>query len=263
MATEVWDSGQGYEAFIGRWSRQVAPRFLDWLPGTDAGRWCDVGCGTGALATAVLADPARVAVFGVDPSEAFLATARSQAGDARLRVIAASAVALPLADDAVDRVVSGLVLNFVPSPAAAVREMRRVTRPGGLVAAYLWDYADGMRLLRAFWDAATAEDPAAADLDEGRRFALCRPDAMESLFRGAGLVTVRTTAIDVESVYRDFDELWRPFLDGQGPAPGYCVSLAPDRQAAVRERLRSSLTADADGSIRLTARAWAVQGTVP
>src|SRR5215218_6484897 len=145
---EVWAAGDAYEPYIGRWSRLVARELLAWL-GVPAGAvWLDVGCGTGALAGAVLeaADPA--ALVGLDPSAGFVAHARARLGDPRAR--------LPLADARVDAVVSGLVLNFVPDPARAVREMTRVTRPGGRVAAYVWDYAEGMELIRRFWDAAAA-----------------------------------------------------------------------------------------------------------
>jgi hypothetical protein len=139
--------------------------------------------------------------------------------------------------------------------------MRRVAAPSGTVAAYVWDYAEGMRLMRAFWDAAAALDPAAASLDEGRRFPLCRPEPLARLFAAAGLREVATRAIDVPTVFRDFDDYWDPFLGGQGPAPAYCVGLAEDARTALRERLRTSLPVAPDGRIRLTARAWAVRGT--
>jgi SAM-dependent methyltransferase len=187
--------------------------------------------------------------------------ARSRRRDAHATFAVADARALPAAARSVDVVVCGIALNFVVPPDVAVAEMARVSRAGGVVAAYLWDYADGMQLMRHFWDAATALDPAAVELDEGRRFAICRPAALEALFRGAGLEDVESRAIEVPTRFRDFDDYWRPFLGGQGPAPGYAMSLDEGRRAALRERLRSRLPAAADGSIDLVARAWAVRGT--
>jgi SAM-dependent methyltransferase len=158
-------------------------------------------------------------------------------------------------------VVSGLVLNFVPDPAAAAAELARVAAPGGVVAAYVWDYAEGMALIRHFWEAATALDPAAADEAEGRRFPLCRPDPLRELWTGAGLRRVAVEPIDVTTQFRDFDDYWAPFLGGQGPAPGYVATLDDRHRAALRDRLRSALPTAPDGTVILTARAWAVRGT--
>jgi SAM-dependent methyltransferase len=152
------------------------------------------------------------------------------------------------------------VLNFVPDPGQAVREMARVTRPGGRVAAYVWDYAGRMELMRHFWDAAAALDPAAAELDEGRRFGLCRPEPLARLLRDAGLAGVEVRPVEVPTRFRDFDDYWDPFLGGQGPAPGYASSLDEPRRAALRAALRARLPAAADGSIPLVARAWAAAG---
>ena len=256
---EVWAAGDAYEPYVGRWSRLVAREFVAWLGVAGGGAWLDVGCGTGALSQTVLegADPA--AVVGIGPSLGFLANARARPGLARLAV--ADARPLPVADARVDAAVSGLVLNFVPDPAAAVAEMARVTRPGGRVAAYVWDYAGRMELIRRFWDAAVALDPAAAELDEGRRFGLCRPEPLAGLFRDAGLVEVAGRPIEVPTRFRDFDDYWTPFLGGQGPAPGYALALDEGRRAALREALRARLPVADDGSIALVARAWAVAGT--
>jgi SAM-dependent methyltransferase len=258
---EVWAAGDAYEPYIGRWSRLVARELLAWLGAAAGGSWLDVGCGTGALAATVLATADPAALVGLDPSAGFLANARARLDDRRARFVVADARRLPLAGARFDAVVSGLVLNFVPDPAAAVAEMARVARPGGRVAAYVWDYAGGMELIRRFWDAAAALDPAAADLDEGRRFPLCRPEPLAGLFRDAGLAEVALRPIQVPTVFRDFDDYWTPFLGGQGPAPGYVLSLDEAGRAALREELAGRLPAAADGSIALAARAWAVAGT--
>ena len=260
---EVWAVGSSYEAYVGRWSRLVARELIAWLEVAGGGAWLDVGCGTGALSQTVLgaADPAQV--VGLDPSAGFVAHTRERLAGPRARFVVADARALPLAAGRFDATVSGLVLNFVPDPGTAVREMARVTRAGGRVAAYVWDYAGRMEPIRRFWDAAAALAPAAAALDEGRRFPLCRPEPLAVLFGGAALAGVETRGIEVPTVFRDFDDYWTPFLGGQGPAPGYAMSLDEARRAALRERLRAALPAGADGSIRLTARAWAVGGTAP
>jgi SAM-dependent methyltransferase len=260
---EAWTSDQAYEPYVGRWSRLVAPRFLQWLAGGRSSTWCDVGCGTGALAHAILATEQPTRVLGVDPSEDYLAAARRAAPGLPFDAAVGTATAIPAPDGEFDRTVSALVLNFVPEPDEALAEMRRITRPGGLVGGYVWDYAEGMQLIRTFWDAAVALDPRAVELDEGRRFPICRPEPLRGLFAGAGLVDVEVAPIEVPTVFADFDDLWRPFLGGQGPAPGYCVSLPADDRDALREQLRAALPRSADGSIPLAARAWAVRGSVP
>jgi SAM-dependent methyltransferase len=261
QSADVWASGDAYEPYVGRWSRAVARQFLAWLGMPSGGRWLDVGCGTGALSETILGLTLPSEVVGVDPSADYIAYARSHVLDLRAHFDVGDARALPFAVGAFDGVVSGLVLNFVPDPAAAVTEMARVARPGGTVATYVWDYSGGMELMRRFWDAAVALDPAARDLDEGRRFgAICRPEILASLFRGVGLRRVETCAVDVPTLFRDFDDYWTPFLGGQGPAPGYAMALSEDRRDALRDRIRADLPIADDGSIPLVARAWAVRG---
>ena len=248
------------EQYVGRWSRLVARDFLAWIAVAPGAAWLDVGCGPGTLSETILAlaEPARIE--GVDSSAAYIEYARGHVADPRVGFVVGDAQRLPEASASCDVVVSGLVLNFVPRPESAVAEMARVARPGGVVAAYLWDYADRMQLMRYFWDAAASLDPAARDLDEGRRFPMCRPDALDTLWRGAGLEQVESRAIDVPTRFRDFDDYWTPFLGGQGPAPGFAMSLDEERRARLRERLRAALPIGADGSIDLVARAWAVRG---
>jgi len=255
---DVWERGNPYEQYVGRWSRRVAPLFLSWLDLPPGRRWLDVGCGTGALCGAILQHCAPASVAGVEPSDGFLKSARENLGN-RATIHSGSATAIPLADASVDVVVSGLVLNFVPDPRAGIVEMTRVTRPGGTIAAYVWDYAGKMELMRAFWDAAVDLDPEAAKLDEGARFPLCRPEPLEKLFAQAGLVGVDVKPVDVPTPFATFDDYWQPFLGGQGPAPAYAMSLDETRRGRLRDRLRQRLPAAADGSINLTARAWAVR----
>jgi len=259
-SNDVWAVGNRYDPYIGRWSRRIAPEFLDWIavaPGRD---WLDVGCGTGALSECILERVNPNSVRGVDPSAEFVGHAAAALASARARFETGDARSLPLDDASVDAAVSALVLNFVPDPPRAAGEMARVTRPGGVVATYLWDYAERMELIRRFWDAAIALDPAAIEFDEARRFPLCAPGPIESLLRNAGLRDVAVRAIEVPTVFRDFDDFWSPFLGGQGPAPGYLMSLDEDRRLELRERIREELPVAADGSIALVARAWAGRG---
>lgn len=257
---DIWASGQAYEPYVGRWSRRVASEFLEWLSVSPGLRWLDVGCGTGSLTEAVLALAEPAGVLGVDPSEGYISYARRRIEDGRASFEVGNAISLPAADRSCDAVVSGLVLNFVPDAARAVAEMMRVAAPGGIVGAYVWDYAGQMQLIRYFWDAAVALDSSAHDLDEGVRFQLCRPEPLGELFRGAGLVDVQVQAIDVPTVFRDFDDYWEPFLGGQGPAPSYAMSLTEERRTALSRRIRSALPTADDARIHLTARAWAVKG---
>jgi SAM-dependent methyltransferase len=256
---EAWTDADAYDGYIGRWSAPVARAFLGWL-GVPPGRtWLEVGCGTGQLTRAILASVAPREVVAVEPAPAYRAAAAARTDDDRARFLAGDATGLPAGP--FDAVVSGLVLNFVPDPAAALVAMA-ARAPGGIVAAYVWDYAAGMQLLRAFWDAAASLDPAARALDEGERFPLCREPALRTLWRWAGLTAITTTALTVPTPFVDLDDVWQPFLRGQGPAPGYVAQLDERGRAALREELAGRLPPPApDGTIALSARAWAVQGT--
>ena len=263
MTTESfrWAAGSAYERYVGRWSRPVAVEFVRWLELERGSRALDVGCGTGALTEALLelADPAEV--VGVDPSEGYVEHARERVADPRASFRVAEAETLPFVDGSFAAAVSGLVLNFVADPRRAVAESARVVGDGGMVAAYVWDYAGRMELMRYFWDAAVDLDPDAAERDEGRRFPICEPTALARLLDEGSLLDVETREILVPTIFRDFDDYWEPFLSGEAPAPGYAISLDDERQASLRERLRATLPTRGDGSIALVARAWAVRGT--
>ncbi|HEY6073554.1 MAG TPA: class I SAM-dependent methyltransferase [Anaerolineales bacterium] len=257
---DTWASGVSYEPFVGRWSRLAAREFLTWLDVASKSRWLDVGCGTGALSQTILHMAAPSRLKGIDRSSGFIAHTRAQIKDERVTFEVGDAQQLTDESEAYDAVVSGLVLNFIPQPELALGEMARVAKPGGRVAAYVWDYAGKMQLLRHFWNAAAALDPQAADLDEGRRFPLCQPQPLVELFQSAGLKNVEVRSIDISTDFKDFDDYWSPFLGGQGPAPSYTLSLSEERRAALRERLHAGLPIAIDGSIPLVARTWAVRG---
>jgi SAM-dependent methyltransferase len=220
----------------------------------------DVGCGTGALSQTVLQLAAPAEVKGIDRAEGYVTFVREQIGDERASFEVGDAHALPLEPATYNVAISGLVLNFVAEPGRMVAEMARVTQPGGIVAVYVWDYAGKMQLMRHFWNAATALDPAAFNLDEGRRFPLCQPEPLKELFQAAALRDVEVRAIDIPTDFKDFDDYWLPFLGGQGPAPSYAMSLNEENRVALCERLRASLPTALDGSVPLVARAWAVRG---
>jgi SAM-dependent methyltransferase len=256
----LWTSGDRYEAYAGRWSRPIARGFIAWLGLAPGLRWLDVGCGTGALSQTILRCAAPAGVLGVDPAEEFVAPLGASTQDLRARFAVGNAQALPVDDATFDVVVSGLVLNFVADPMAAIGEMQRAVRPGGTIALYVWDYAGEMQMLRHFWNAAVAVDAFARCLDEGERFSLCRPDRLRALFADGGIKAPQSAVLDVPTVFRNFDDFWSPFLGGQGPAPCYLSTLPQDRQVALREHLRAALPVACDGSIRLRARAFVVRG---
>ena len=255
-----WASGDKYEPYVGRWSRLVAREFLAWLAIPAGSSWLDVGCGTGALSQTILqiAEPAKIK--GVDRSDNFAAYAQAHTQDKRAEFEVGDAQALTVESGSFDAVVSGLVLNFIPQPELVAAEMTRVARQGGMVAVYVWDYADGMQFMRHFWDAAEALDPNAVELDEGRRFSICQPEPLKQLFETAGLHNVEVKPIEIPTTFRDFDDYWSPFLGGQGPAPSYLMSLSEERRTVLSERIRAGLPFASDGSIPLVARVWAVKG---
>jgi ubiquinone/menaquinone biosynthesis C-methylase UbiE len=257
---DAWQAGDRYEAYMGRWSRQLAPRFLDWLGAGSNLDWLDVGCGTGALSAAIVARCNPASLISVDPSEGFVATARALLPDRRAEFRVGDAQALPLDTASRDIAAAGLVFNFVPDKQKALAEMKRVTRPGGMVGFYVWDYPGvSVEFMRAFWTAATEFDPAARDLAEDRRFPFCTPDGLSDLMRDAGLARIDCAPIEIPTVFRDFEDYWHPFTLGAGPAPGYCVSLEPEARQRLKERLEHSLPRQPDGSIPLKARAWAIK----
>jgi len=254
-----WSNGTAYNAFMGRWSLLVAQQFLAWLDVPPGQRWLDVGCGSGTLSRLILEAYQPQQVTGVDSSAGFVAYARQTIDHPAAQFQVADAQALQLDDGSVDAAVSGLVLNFVPQPVQALREMERVTRRGGWMGAFVWDYAGGMQFLRIFWDAAIQQDPAAAQYDEGPLFAICQPGGLETAARQAGLQQVEGRAITVETRFRDFDDFWQPFFGGVGVGPRYVMGLSGEKREELCQILRRRLPIAADGSIPLTARAWAVR----
>ena len=260
---DVWQVGDRYEVYMGRWSRQIAPRFLDWLDAGEGLDWLDVGCGTGALSAAVLTQCNPKRLISMDQSQGFVTRARATIQDRRVNFHVGDPQAISLETASCDVVVSALTLNFVPDKLKALREMNRVARAGGSVAFYVWDYpGGGVEFMHAFWMAAAVLDGVAFELAEDRRFPFCTPDGLRELMRGVGFVLVNCEPIEISTVFVDFEDYWRPFTLGAGPAPGYCVSLDPEARQRLRDRLNDTLPRREDGSIPLKARAWAIEAAV-
>jgi SAM-dependent methyltransferase len=251
-----FDASRGaYDRYMGRYSNQLAAAFLSFVGGEPGQRALDVGCGPGALTEMLAIGLGGDHVAAADPSESFVAACSARVPDADVR--RAAAADLPWDDAAFDLVVSQLVLNFLPDAEAGAAEMLRVTRPGGMIAACTWDYAEGMTMLRTFWDAARDVDAGAPDEARTMRFTTERE--LAELWEDAGLTDVRTRSLEVSTTYVDFDDYWRPFLLGIGPGGAYATSLDAERLAQLRAACFERLGRPGD-SFTLSARAVAVSG---
>ena len=258
----MFTAGAAYERYMGRWSRLVAPPYLAFVGARDGERVLDVGSGTGALASAVEAALPSSEIVGIDPSPAFVEFARSRAKTGRTRFEVGDAQALPFADESFDQTMALLVMNFVADPAKAIGEMVRVTRRRGIVSACVWDYDEGMQMLRHFWDEVVALDPAMAPRDE-RHMKLSREGQLGALWARAGLLDVVERPLVIEQAFASFDDYWAPFLVRAGPGGACVASLAQDGRQALEVRLRRRLLGDhPDRAFRLSARAWCVRGRV-
>lgn len=262
QANSLWSGAAAYDRYMGRWSRKVAGPFAAWVDVPPGSEWIDLGCGTGELTAALLAvcQPSRI--VAIDSTTAFLDLAEARVSDPRVRFRQGDAQAIPEPDGGFDAAVSGLVLNFLPEKERAVRDMARVTRPGGTVALYVWDYAGHMQMMRYFFDVATALDPGASQFDDGVKAPVCRPRLLAELFSRSGLSDVEVQAIDIATAFDSFDDYWTPFLGGTGSAPRYCMALDESARDRLRENLQGRLPTGPDGEILLAARAWAVKGRV-
>jgi SAM-dependent methyltransferase len=256
--------GAAYEFFLGRWTKELAPRLLDFAEFAADGPLLDVGTGTGSLARAMAARWPSRRVVGLDISEPYVAYARAQTKAAQPEFQIGDAASLQFGDGKFAGVTAQLVLNFVPDAHGALREMCRVTRRGGKVAAAVWDFRGGLVYQRLFWDTAAGIDPRAADARD-RLFsgALALPNGLLELFADAGFDDVQRGSLTIRMNYASFDDYWQPLLGGQGPVGTYVTSLDDDLRRRVAEAVRRSYCSGApDGERSLTATAWAVRGTV-
>jgi SAM-dependent methyltransferase len=260
---DMFSKSDAYEKTMGRWSDLLAPLFLDFAGVSDGERVLDVGCGTGALCWAVL-DAARTSeVVGIDPSESFTEHARERCGDPRAAFDVGDAQELPYPDASFEKSLSMFVFQFIPEGEKAASEMRRVTRPGGTVAACTWDAGGGMELTGTFWDEVGKLDPAARRRrEENRRLFL--EGEFTGLWNAAGLENVEETTLEIQCELASFDDYWLLFLQGATPMGAYVESATPEGRDALREALRKRFLPDGeDGPFTLGARAWAVRGRVP
>ncbi|MGE0116338.1 MAG: class I SAM-dependent methyltransferase [Dongiaceae bacterium] len=264
-STYAASDGPAYQRFLGRWTAWLAPPFLAFARLPEKGPVLDVGCGTGSLSLALAARDPHRSVVGLDIAAPYIAFAQAQVRTERVRFTIGDACALPLGNGAFAGSLAQLALNFVPDAGKAVGEMRRVTRPGGVVAACVWDFRGGLVYQRLFWDtAAGIDDGAGAARDRLFSHELSVPDGLPRLWEKAGLRDVLRDSLTIRMDYAGFADYWQPLLGGQGPFGSYVSGLAPslrDRiEAAVR---RAYLSGAADGPRSMTATAWAVRGVVP
>jgi len=258
---DPWDSSESYEYFMGRWSSLASQVFLAWLSPSPGLKWLDVGCGSGALSETIINDYNPASLTAIDQSEVYvMATQKRLRNQAICKV--GDALDLPLEKSSVNLTVSGLVLNFLSDKEKALSEMMRVTIKGGMVAVFIWDYGGKMEFLKKFWDTASELNPNSAHLHEGNRFPDSTDRGLRELFERAGLNNIKTAPIEISTHFQDFDDYWKPFFGGQGPAPSYLLSLNERDRKNLRDILYNKLPIQADGSIALTARAWAARGTV-
>lgn len=260
MAIDRWTSGAKYEQWMGRWSRLLSREFLDWLNAPRGLHWLDLCCGSGIVTEAILESAEPAGITGVDASSAQISFARERRADRNVSFETGDAMALRFADASFDIAVCGLGLNFIPTPAQGLSELRRVVKPGGTIAVYVWDYELGAKFLRMFWDAAREIDREAAAADQASRFPMCTKAGLTELFEEASLQEIATRPLDAVTRFADFEDYWAPLTTGQGSAPNYLASRSGQIQAKIRERLRVTLPVDGDGAIELPARAWAIRG---
>jgi len=259
---DPWSGGNAYEKFMGKWSSLAAKKFLKWFEIPAEKNWLDVGCGTGSLTKLILETQKPANIISVDSSEEFISYAKKILNNPIVQFNVGKAESLEIESGSIDAVVSGLMLNFIPEPEAAIREMMRVTKPGGKIGIFIWDYSEGMQMLRYFWDAAIELNDKAKGFDEGLRFPLCRKGHLEVLFGRAGLKDVDAIPIEIDTIFKNFNDYWDPFLGNVGPAPAYVMSLEQENRKQLEMKIRNSLPVNKDGSISITARAWAAKGTV-
>ncbi|MCU7550706.1 class I SAM-dependent methyltransferase [Chitinophagaceae bacterium LB-8] len=244
---------------MGRWSTLMADVFLQWLNFPYHKSWLDLGCGTGALSEAISNSCKPDRLSCVDTSSEFLSKAKEK-NLPKTDFYIGSSSNIPISDNTFDIVVSGLALNFFPDIISAFSEMKRVVKPGGTIAAYVWDYSGKMEFLRLFWDTVREIDTEGYKFDEGVRFPICNTEQLHQIFEEADLIDVESSYLDIATVFKNFDDFWNPFLGGQGPAPSYLALLSPETQEQLKSAIQKKMPIEFDGLIKLKARAIAIQG---
>ena len=254
---DLFTDALAYEGFMGRWSRRVAPLLVEFAKIDDRGRLLDVGCGTGSLTRTLLGMTRRAEIVGIDPVATFVEYVRGQVKDARASFEVGDAQALPYPDASFDGALSCLVFQFIPDALKAAREVRRVTRPGGTVAACTWD-ARGLEMTSLFWDVAVELDPAA---EAKRRRPFGQPGLLTELWQSAGFRDVEERPLEITTDFASFDDYWRPQETGVGPTGAYVATLDPEQRDALRAGIEARLRPmGAPGPFTLRAKALAVRG---
>jgi len=261
MRSDHWDNATAYDRFMGRWSRQLAPKFVDWLRVPSGRAWLEIGCGTGALTSAICEKTDPLSVVAVDTAPEFVDYCSKHLSHANLRVVQGTLDSYPSRKEGYSAVVSSLVLNFLPDPIESLKKMKLACSSGGCVAACVWDYSKGMEFLRLFWDAAVAVDPKASAFDEGARFPLCHPEALRSAFHNAGLEEIEITSLAIPTIFDSFHEFWSSLSEGTGPAPSYAATLSASKRKALASSLKALTRSKNNSPIELQAKAWAIKAT--
>jgi len=259
----MFEVAEAYEVMMGRWSRQLAPRFLEFVGVRDGEKLLDVGCGTGSLSARLVRVTKTSEIVGIDPSKGFIEYARTQIVDPRVTFEVGDAQNLPYPNASFDRCLALLAIDHIPDAPKAALEMRRVTKIAGVVATTMWDRSRANELYGCFWDAVQAIDPTAKRPFERRR-SYGSAEALSDLWNGAGLIEIDITAFAIGCQFSSFDELWQRYLTGEGPPGQYMAALSMDCREALKTAMRHNVLEDgADGPFTLQAKAWAVRGVVP
>ena len=259
----MFEVAEAYEQLLGRWSRQLAPLFLEFVGVRDGEKVLDVGCGTGSLSATLAKVTGAAKIVGIDPSKGFIEYARTQISDPRVTFEVGDAENLPYPSDCFDRAMDLLVVGFLPDPGKAAGEKRRVTKSGGVVATATWDLSSANELNGCLWAAAMAIDPT-VKRPAAKVGSYNSAESLSDLLKSSGVIDVDATGLTMPCQFASFDKLWERYLTGEGPSGAFVVGLSEDRREALKQRMRQDvLHGDADGPFSLQAKAWAVKGIVP
>lgn len=257
---ESWSSGNLYNAYMGKWSEQIAKQFIKWLQPSDNALWLDVGCGTGALTKTIVHQASPELIYGLDPSADFISEAKTFVQSPQVNFLVGSGTDIAFNNNHFDYAVSALALNFMPNPQTAIQEISRVTKENGIIALYVWDYIDKMEWLRYFWSSAVALDKSASQYDEGVRFPICQPDNLKALFESCNLKDIELASLSIPAYFETFEAYWELLNIGNFPAPAYLKSLSKEKQTELKAHLQEAVPTQPDGLIYMATRAWAIRG---